>query len=1005
MRKQLALVAVGFLAASAPVPANDLCGVDGVAVLATNSAHFDRDAEITGDVVVNLASTDPDLPEDAELSFDRDSTINGSCAGDSVDLDKGTSVSGDVLFNELDKAGNVTIGGSEITPLTLPVLSVLPPFQTGSPSAVDVVVGRDLTVEIGDVGGVFGRRDFGDIVIERGGTLLLSGGGSFDAESLSAKRDATILFDAPTDLRIAGTVDADKNLVLGPQGSGSASGIVLYVAGFDISSNDDSDSDSDSDSDAKWAVDVDRNATIAANVYAPNGTIRLDQKAHVTGALLARDVDVDKDADVFVDSAFSNAPPVAIAQEVITDGANALAITLEGGDPEGGDLDFSIEVDPTEGTLGAITPVVPAPINLCSQSGGSCSVDADCPFFAGGETCETVQPPITQAVVTYTPVAANCTTEPTSGEVTCPEDFFTFGVSDACGALGTAIVSINGGTDEVPDDPGPGAETVETEDVELDAIVNEVKVITLSAAAPGTVSAVTFRVESLPAGAIEDEFGSPITVAGTDLPSPVVVYQAPATAGADSFTFSARDSSTSAPPCGPPSCDSGAVNIDVGTLPELAPGQSATTDLNTPVEVTLLANAGGSGDGGGQQAFAGGLHALAAEVEVTEDNGTLSAWQLGRVAARRRAADGPRPGTRVGANGPTVLTVDGGWSQFGWCDAVTSPGCNDLVDLVNEVEVLESPFDFTTTEASCLRVTDTLAKGDHWRVEATFGGSLDWTDFTSEVEQSTVGTTSDPNTAFGDLTYSHGAFDLTGAGSYSVKLTTIPPDSFAFGTAGYVRIDTGPCIDVVWTLTSLPDNGTLTFNGVPAQVGQTWVTEPTLVYTPTFNYTGPDSFGYNVTQNGTLGINTVVDSAIVDLFVNPDDPCVLVGREPGCAPGGVPQAMLAGSAAAAARPEPDLGPANGLTVAIEGNGGTVTAVPVVAQVRGRTIPRLICSNGECHKALPAGETVTLYARPDGDHFEFLGWGGHCRGIEPILEIVLDATTRCTARFGSKPVDE
>ena len=48
----------------------------------------------------------------------------------------------------------------------------------------------------------------------------------------------------------------------------------------------------------------------------------------------------------------------------------------------------------------------------------------------------------------------NCVTEPESGEVTCPEDFFTFGVTDDCGDLGTAIVGVNGGTEEPPLDPG-----------------------------------------------------------------------------------------------------------------------------------------------------------------------------------------------------------------------------------------------------------------------------------------------------------------------------------------------------------------------------------------------------------------------------------------------------------------------------------------------------------------------------------------------------------------------
>ncbi len=58
---------------------------------------------------------------------------------------------------------------------------------------------------------------------------------------------------------------------------------------------------------------------------------------------------------------------------------------------------------------------------------------------------------------------------------------------------------------------------------------------------------------------------------------------------------------------------------------------------------------------------------------------------------------------------------------------------------------------------------------------------------------------------------------------------------------------------------------------------------PTVVYTPTFNVSGPDQFEYQVAQGGTLG-TAVVDAAIIDLLISETDPCVLVGRPPGCTP-------------------------------------------------------------------------------------------------------------------------
>lgn len=835
-------------------------GFEDVVVFATNSIAIDRDdnttggaANITGDVVANDASTGPTLNSGFEVSVGKDVEIGGNVQGDSVELGKNSSVSLDVVYNDLSKASGVSIGGSELTPLTVPVFPI-PAFQVAAP---------ELGADKGDADSPLKAGLYGDLSVT---TSMVLDGGVYDFGSVSVASGATLSFDGPSEVRVGGRLSAGSGSTIAPNAGVTAGEVIFFVGGENGGDG--------SPGASPAAVDIGQQSTLSANVYAPNGRIQIDKQSSLAGSFAARDVKFDRGVVATLDSFWTNEPPIAFPQEVQTDGANELVITLEGIDPEGGNLTFSIEVDPAEGTIIAgPTPINPASVQQCSVLRNTCIDNNDCGL---GETCETVQPPITQATVTYEPVAANCVTEPSSGEVTCPEDFFTFGVTDIPGDLGTAIVSINGGTDEAPGDPEPGVDTVEANDSELDAVVNQVRTITLSAAAPDTVASLTFRVETLPTGALQDSLGATVA-AGVDLPSPVLTYQAPATMGSDPFTFSARDSSTSAPPCGPPSCDTGTVNIDVGNLPELAPDQSVGTDLNQPVEITLRANPGGAA-GGTAATFPTPISSSLITKVTYNDNGpAMTSDQIGRIEERLLGDV---------SSSATALGVDTGWFQFGWCDIATSPGCNDLVDLVNESPADVGPFDFTTTADSCLRVTDTLAKGDHWRVETSFGGGLDWTDFTSEVPQSTVGTTSDPDVAFGDLSYSHGAFDLVG-GVYSVDLITIPPDSFAFGTAGYIRVDTGPCIDIVWTVTSLPANGTLTnLNGSPVQIGDTYTSTPTVVFTPTFNFSGSTTFAYSVTEGGTLGQNVVVDTAIIDILISSNDPCVLVGRAPGCTPGG-----------------------------------------------------------------------------------------------------------------------
>src|SRR5438105_7744736 len=79
-------------------------------------------------------------------------------------------------------------------------------------------------------------------------------------------------------------------------------------------------------------------------------------------------------------------------------------------------------------------------------------------------------------------------------------------------------------------------------------------------------------------------------------------------------------------------------------------------------------------------------------------------------------------------------------------------------------------------------------------------------------------------------------------------------------------------------LTVLPAHGTLQFNGNPVALNQTFVGSPTsLVYTPSANYNGADSFTYTVTDTdepaGTPGNGLTSSPATVRITVTPvNDP-------------------------------------------------------------------------------------------------------------------------------------
>src|SRR5688500_6392796 len=100
--------------------------VGNAVLLSTNSVHVSRDTIVTtGDLVVNDASGGPVLGE-LQLSVDQGVRTPPGFAlkADSVDIDSGAVVAGEVHYNALQNDG--TINGALVTPLALPIIGALP---------------------------------------------------------------------------------------------------------------------------------------------------------------------------------------------------------------------------------------------------------------------------------------------------------------------------------------------------------------------------------------------------------------------------------------------------------------------------------------------------------------------------------------------------------------------------------------------------------------------------------------------------------------------------------------------------------------------------------------------------------------------------------------------------------------------------------------------------------------------------------------------------------------
>ncbi|MFQ5526065.1 MAG: Ig-like domain-containing protein [Thermoanaerobaculia bacterium] len=315
-----------------------------------------------------------------------------------------------------------------------------------------------------------------------------------------------------------------------------------------------------------------------------------------------------QDATVLCDSAAVvitvsnvNDAPTADPQDLFA--TAAVTITLTGSDPDDDSLTFSVTTAPTKGTLGTITPIVP--------SGGG---------------------PVISATATYTPDLQLCSGDP----LECPEDFFTFQVSD--GVLptpltDTADVTINPGGDPTVDPPDLGEVEANDQlcistnpvDCALETVEGTAITIVLTATAPCDPTGAPNPAEpcdGLPT-AVDDvpltfSLPSPTTSQGGTLSglnqgtgelqeppgadevpqrSAHVLYTPPATfTGVDSFTFQVVgdvDGSGGIDPSAEPNpeVDIATVEISVQTFTPVPPvearDQRVSTPKDTPVDISL----------------------------------------------------------------------------------------------------------------------------------------------------------------------------------------------------------------------------------------------------------------------------------------------------------------------------------------------------------------------------------------------------------------------------------
>jgi hypothetical protein len=176
------------------------------------------------------------------------------------------------------------VRGTKTTPLVLPLRSGLPALPTITPGTQAINVGQNgtLTLQPGNYGAFYANQK---------ATVVFTGG-LYQFAAWNVDQNAKILFQAPTEVRIAGGLYVNQNATVSPDpavSSMNANQIVFEVAGADGASGP---------GNTAKAASFDQNSKFSAYLVAPNGTVLFNQNATVTGAVISKWVLVLQNAKV-----------------------------------------------------------------------------------------------------------------------------------------------------------------------------------------------------------------------------------------------------------------------------------------------------------------------------------------------------------------------------------------------------------------------------------------------------------------------------------------------------------------------------------------------------------------------------------------------------------------------------------------------------------------------------------------------------------------------------------
>ena len=278
---------------------------------------------LSGDVGANQAGNGTYLNGEQEVTIGHNVVIQdpeSRVMGDSIRLKSDSKVQS-IAVNTLSGSGQIR--GTVTTPVTLPLVSVLPPIPHVKPGFHDIQVPENGTRLLEP--GHYDRLKVG-----RGATLVLAGG-RYHFRQWDVREGARVLALNPVKILVKGRIEVGQHTVVGPASRSAAltAGDVVIICTAPNARMDESD-------DTWEAVSVGKESVVRANVYVPYGLLRVGGGSHAKGAFVGKWVRMGDHSVIELEGGFGlgqggNAPPVAQAGLDQTVQVGTI-VRLDGGD-------------------------------------------------------------------------------------------------------------------------------------------------------------------------------------------------------------------------------------------------------------------------------------------------------------------------------------------------------------------------------------------------------------------------------------------------------------------------------------------------------------------------------------------------------------------------------------------------------------------------------------------------------------------------------------------------